>query len=256
MTPHLDDRLHDLLDGRLSAAERASAEAHLGECTRCRRELDALETVRNSLRDATAAPAKVPHALRTSVIAMLDRETARPPRGRYLGLVAAALLVVIAAALLWWQRTERLDLPKAVIADLGQFERGEAPLDVRSTDAAEIERYFASRGVPSRVFDLAMMQFTLEGGRVHAIDDRRSAFFVYRGAGGELVICQMFAGTTAELPPNLPRRENEGIVFHIAERDGATAVFWQEGPLVCVLTSKAVPREELVQLAFAKAMKV
>jgi hypothetical protein len=40
----------------------------------------------------------------------------------------------------------------------------------------------------------------------------------------------------------------------VYERDGVTSVFWQEGTVVCVLASD-LPREEVVQLAYAKAMK-
>ncbi len=37
--------------------------------------------------------------------------------------------------------------------------------------------------------------------------------------------------------------------------NGLTVVFWQEGAVTCVLTSDISP-EEVVQLAFAKAVKV
>jgi hypothetical protein len=57
--------------------------------------------------------------------------------------------------------------------------------------------------------------------------------------------------------PNCPRAptvcENKGIGFHICQKDGLSAVFWQEGAIVCVLISDVEP-EAVVQLAFAKAM--
>lgn len=41
-SPHLEEDLSAYLAGKLSEPERHAAEAHLGECPECRRELDAL----------------------------------------------------------------------------------------------------------------------------------------------------------------------------------------------------------------------
>jgi hypothetical protein len=49
---HLTDELSALLDGELPDDERASAEAHLSECDRCRAELDVTRVVRDRLRAA------------------------------------------------------------------------------------------------------------------------------------------------------------------------------------------------------------
>ena len=50
-------------------------------------------------------------------------------------------------------------------------------------------------------------------------------------------------------------RENKGIRFYIYRVNGLTAAFWQEGAVTCVLTSD-IASEEVIQLAFAKAVKV
>jgi hypothetical protein len=65
----------------------------------------------------------------------------------------------------------------------------------------------------------------------------------------------MYRGRTAELPYTAERRVHDGIGFLVYRRDGVTLVFWQEGEVVCVLASDVAP-EEVVALAFAKAMKV
>jgi len=49
-------------------------------------------------------------------------------------------------------------------------------------------------------------------------------------------------------------RDNSGFRFHIFQEDNLTLVFWQEGAIVCVLVSR-LPREEVIKLAFAKAMR-
>lgn len=50
-------------------------------------------------------------------------------------------------------------------------------------------------------------------------------------------------------------REHNGIAFQVYREGDLTLVFWQEGDVVCVLTS-AAPAEDVVQLAFAKAIRV
>ena len=81
-----------------------------------------------------------------------------------------------------------------------------------------------------------------------------SALFVYQGPNGRIVICQMFQGDQADLPPAGDIREQNGIEFHVYQEAGRTLVFWQEGEVLCVLTSD-IPVEDLVALAYAKAMK-
>ena len=63
----------------------------------------------------------------------------------------------------------------------------------------------------------------------------------------------MFLGQAGELPRGTTLRENKSLKFYTYQTNGVTAVFWQEGALVCVLVSDIAP-EEVVQLAFAKAM--
>ena len=82
---------------------------------------------------------------------------------------------------------------------------------------------------------------------------RSRALFVYRGPANEKLVCQMFVGQVDELPKGATLRENKGIKFYTYQSNGVTAVFWQEGTVVCVLVSDIAP-EEVVQLAFAKAM--
>jgi hypothetical protein len=107
----------------------------------------------------------------------------------------------------------------------------------------------------SRVFDLAMMGYGVAGARVHVVAGRPSALFTYRGPGGEVLLCQMYEGELAELPPGAGRRTHDGIEFLIYRRSDLTLVFWQEGDVVCVLVFD-IGSEAVVALAFAKAVKV
>ena len=125
-----------------------------------------------------------------------------------------------------------------------------------AADVGEVERYLERHlDFETRVFDLAMMEYLAVGGRVHDAGGVPSALFVYRGPDGRILLCQMFRARLEELPGGGDRRVNDGIEFQIYERDGKTVVAWQEGEVVCVLVSD-IPREQVIQLAFAKAVKV
>lgn len=253
---HLDDEIHDLLDGRLEPPERARVEAHLQECAACRSRREEIERLKLSLRSALA-PGTVPAELRASLDEALRREASRPP-GRTasrtaLPLLLAASLAVIAAGVLLFARR---DAVSDAARDFTRYKTGTLELSTRTENTAALERHFAENGIPfpARVFDLGMMGFRLVGGKVHRFGGGPSALFVYRSEEGRILVCQMYEGTTRRLPRGAERRTHNGIDFLVYGRDGGTVVFWQEGEIVCVLAGDA-PREDVVALAYAKAVR-
>jgi anti-sigma factor RsiW len=167
------------------------------------------------------------------------------------GLAAAAVLAV----LLW--RATQVDFVEAAAEDLAQVRAGALSMDLETADPAALERYFAETGLsfPTRVFDFGMMGYQLVGGRQNRIEGRSSALFAYRNEDGQIIVCEMYEGRLEELSVADEERENEGIRFRIYRVGDVTLVFWQEGEVVCVLTSYGDP-EEAIQLAFAKAVRV
>jgi hypothetical protein len=151
----------------------------------------------------------------------------------------------------------RLDLPSEVARDYRNYKAHRLPLMLRTEDVNEMEKFFSEEGIPyrTRVFDLGMMSYRLLGGRVHKLATRKSAFFVYRGKSDAILVCQMYRGDVTELPPGAIRRESKGILLYVYRLKGLTLTFWQEGAVTCVLASDMDP-EQVVQLAFAKAVKV
>ncbi|HZE70918.1 MAG TPA: hypothetical protein VE135_15530 [Pyrinomonadaceae bacterium] len=154
-------------------------------------------------------------------------------------------------------KTSRPDLPSEVARDYLNYKAGKVPLMLKTENVREMEKFFSEEGFPyqTRVFDLGMMSYRLLGGRVHKLTTHKSAFFVYRGKGDAILVCQMYPGKVTELHAGAVLRENKGIQFYIYRVKGLTLAFWQEGPITCVLTSDIDP-EQVVQLAFAKAVKV
>jgi anti-sigma factor RsiW len=259
---HPRDELHDLVDGRLGPAEQARAEAHLAECAECRREREAIARVKNAAASALVSR-EVPDDLAAHAIALLDREDrerigkgGKPgrPRMASFAYVAAAVAALIAIAL-YFARPR--DLPSLVAGDYTRFRAGEMTLEVETNDPAELEKFFAQRGVgfPTRVLDLRMMGYRLAGGRVLTDGTRKRAFFVYRGEGNKNLACQMYEGDVRHLSGAHEVREHGEFTFLVYRVKDQTQVFWQEGKVSCVLVGD-LPSEEVVQLAFAKAMKV
>jgi len=101
---HPEELLADYVDGSLSAADRATIDAHLRECSRCRGEVSLASAARAALGSVPIAP--VPGGIATAV---LDEEQGAPSgtRGgtpvwyRFVAVAAAvaAVVVVIAIAL-------------------------------------------------------------------------------------------------------------------------------------------------------------
>jgi anti-sigma factor RsiW len=252
---HFDDELQDLLDGRLESSTRERVERHLAACDVCRRRRGELAAVKASARRALRVE-EAPTDLSAAIASALDREADAGGRAR-LPSRALAVAAAVAAALALALFLRRPDLPTRAAQDFRRFQEGALALELRTEDPKRLETFFAQRGIPfpTRVFDLGMMSYRLTGGRAQTFAGRRAAFFVYRGPGDRLLVCQMYAGRTEELPRSAERTEHNGIAFLVFHRKGSTQVFWQEGEVTCVLVSDAPP-EEVLSLAFAKAMRV
>jgi len=256
------EELQDLLDGRLADPARAEIAAHVARCPRCREELAVLERARAAARGLP--PLAQPADLAVQIARALDAEDRASAPGRTrprlphrwpfvaAGLIAAAVLV---ALLLLPSAT--VDLPAAVARDFAGYRDARLALELRTGDPTALERFFAERGIafPTRVFDLAMMQYRLAGGRVHRVAGRPSALFAYTGPDAAPLICEMYGGPLAQLPRAAQQRVRDGITFRIYRVGGMTLVFWQEGAVVCVLASQR-NTDEVVQLAYAKAVRI
>jgi anti-sigma factor RsiW len=259
---HLGTTLQDFLDGRLDAAHQAEVRAHLQGCPQCRGQLEVLRWVRDvALKQLPGE--EVPPALAERVAAALDAadERARPAASPTFGwrwrrwAGAGALVAAVLVLLLAWP--PRADLVDAVANDFTAYSSGGLALDLRSSDGETVESLFVAGGMDfrTRVFDLGMMGYQLVGGRVHRLGSRPSALFAYRDPAGQNIVCQMYHGRLADLPRPDDVREHGGITFQVYRTGAVTLVFWQEGSVVCVLASD-VEYEAVIQLAYAKAVKV
>lgn len=256
---HPGEQLADLVDGRLREAEAATVRAHLEQCAACRAVHDELRAARGAAR-ALQAEVPMPADLLASVTRALDREDALerqaaparvPMTVRVLLQVAATFAIVLLFRAI---ATPPRDLPRELAAIQRRVGSPQLRLEVVSSDVQAIERYFAEAGAPRvRVIDLSMMGIVNEGGVRYLNNNRPVALMAYRTPSGARLVCQMYEGLLADLPPPAETREQNGFRFQVYRRGALTMVFWQEGDLVCVLGSE-LPAEEVMALAVAKAM--
>ena len=263
-TSHPVEALQDLFDNRLPPREVEPVRNHLASCETCQRVWRDLEASR-AATVLLRTERELPHGLLADVVNALDapdsldgRTDAVPRRpwsgGRRAWLSAAAVAVAAVGVGVWRLRREDSTIPALVARDLDRVTTGALVLDARTDQAMVLEAHFTRTGLPGiRVLDLAMMGFVLEGGSRHDLGGRPSALYVYRDRSGRPLVCQMYAGALADLPPTGDLRDNGRFRFHVYAEGGATTVFWQEGPLVCALASR-MPPDDVVALAFAKAM--
>jgi hypothetical protein len=292
-TPHFKEELQELLDNRLRRATRLEIEKHLALCEECSKEFRALSWAKELSRKQYEVDS-TPDRLQQDILAALDREDlgqrdkAGPLGIRWTSrkaiLVYSLLLLTVVGLILFYfllgkptgkepeltqqptpDKKEELpsqphsieNLPSEVASDYINYKAGGLPLMLTTEHVKQMEKFFSENGIPfqTRVFDLGMMNYRLMGGRVHKLGSRQSAFFVYRGTGNAILVCQMYPGQVTELPTAAVERENKGIRFYVYRVKEMTLTFWQEGAITCVLASDSDP-EEVVQLAFAKAIKV
>jgi anti-sigma factor RsiW len=253
---HFELELQDLLDGRLNPDERARVQAHVDGCAECRSVLEDLRRGRTWARDGLTA-ADVPRQLVDDLRRRLDgaprsRRATWIGRRKFLVIGAGAVAAGLATAV-YVRRGH--DWPSEAIDTYQAFQAGRRPLDAETPDPSTLEGFFRAR-VPfhTRVFDLAMMNYRLTGGRVDRLGGRPAALYVYAGPDNRHLLCEMFVGALTELTEPSERRDHTGIPFAIYRRGAYTAVFWPEGDVLCVVVSD-MPAEETIALAFAKAAK-
>lgn len=253
---HFDLELQDLLDGRLSPDEQTRVRAHVRSCDHCRDELDALGRSRDLVRNLAphAPPADLERDVKAALAASVpsDRHQFLVGRRRFVIVAGGAAAAAVVAAL-YLRRTA--DWPQDAIDAYREYQAGRRSLESQTSDPAALEVFFGAR-LPfhTRVFDLAMMNYRLLGGRTDRIGGRSAAMYVYAGRDQRHLLCEMFTGSMTGLPAPSERRERNGLNFFIYSRPPYTAVFWQEGEIVCVLVSD-MSAEETIALAFAKATK-
>jgi anti-sigma factor RsiW len=257
---HPLEMLQALVDGRLEVEARATLDAHVDGCDACRKELAELRRAKEEV-GGMETPV-IPPGLVARVRGALDAEDAgvglrgRLPIWLPLAAVAALIALVLVVPLAWRGGT---DPGEAVRAAVSTAVAERPPMEAEGLSPTDLEAWFAARGIrfPTRVFDLGGMDLELVGGRVPTVAGERSALWTYRRPDGNLVLCQMYEGS---VPPvgrdSEVNHRDDGVEFRTFRRGRVVLVFWQEGNVACVLAAEGLAPEELLSLAYAKAVRV
>lgn len=175
-----------------SGKEDAELAAHLEGCETCRSYLDQERCLRQELKNMRVM---APNSLADRLVVSLQAESANVmplvPRARAplpmrrLGSIAAVLAACLVTATVTWNLALRQDQAQliahdAVAAHLRALVQ-ETNVQVASTDSHTVKPWFASRvDFSPPVKDFATEGFTLVGGRLDYIANRRVATLVYK----------------------------------------------------------------------------
>ena len=113
-----------------------------------------------------------------------------------------------------------------------------------------VSRELAARQPALRVTlpSLSGASYALEGATVRQMLDAPGVVAIYHNRALDLVVAHAYAGTTADLPGPPEVRQIDGRRFVIQRKATNILVFWQDGPVVRVITS-SLPVEQVVRLA-------
>jgi hypothetical protein len=179
-------------------------------------------------------------------------ESSKRWRERDRPILAYGVMLVAAVSLVLNYFIKFPTLPDEAVARFREYCANKLPLQIETSDAATLERYFEAEGIsfPVRILDPAT--YALKGGRIQRMLNRKSGWYVYEGPGNTRFVFQMYSGSIEELPGGAEIRLDRRWSFHVYGRHGATVVFWSESDLCWALISDA-SAEETIRLAQASA---
>lgn len=262
--PVTDEALQTLLDGRLSASERAALEERVAHDPSATAALAALCRQRDDLRGLhrQLLDEPVPAALIAAGERLADSHERAGQWWRWGGMAASLLLVFGAGWLSHGQWAASQPQHNAVLAKAGvtgqEFARQAAvahavyapevrhPVEVAAAQQEHLVQWLSKRlGRPLKVPDLSLQGFELVGGRLLPGDGGARAQFMYQASGGERVT--LYLGAIDGAGGSAAGRET---AFSFSNAGPVPGFYWVDQGFGYALAGK-LPREGLMQLAQA-----
>ena len=240
--------LHAYFDNELDAVGAAAFESHLGRCSECLDEVEALHALRSSMNLGQLYE-KAPASLCKKVLADLRsaRTVSLVPDRRHLRWFAVATGLLLFAFTGWQlvsvqrgDREETVLAAKIVDAHLRSLQPGHLT-DVVSSDQHTVKPWFDGKvDFSPPVPDFADRGFPLEGGRLDVIDGRATAALIY---GRRKHLLNVFIWPTSEQDSS-PRP---------GSRQGYQWLDWRKGGMEFWVVSDAAPTDlEQLQRLFSQ----
>ncbi len=240
--------LGDFSDQDVTAAER-----HVTGCQNCQQFLGYNEQFRQFLQKTLGGIVTHP-TVRESLLERL----ARAQKGRYLswpkqwvGRAAVVALCILGSALLYVNVVQQHDevshpLVSLLIEDHVEFQLRDHPLDLRTSDKAQLEQWFARR-VDFAVSVPQVQGATLRGGRLCYLLGKRAALICYE-KGGIALSAYILEGERIDFSAmgRVVTANNRRIC--LGSGKGFHAALWKSSGLIYALISNLHPAE-LEQIA-------
>jgi anti-sigma factor RsiW len=216
--PTCDAMVDAYVDGELPATDSAAFELALEGCPECRRRLQAARTMSGLLRELPTEPApdllraRIERELRTISVKAAPRLLRELTRWN---AMAASLIVAVGIGWLGGNLSgQGARATDELISGYLRVASSEHSVDVASTDRHTVKPWFAGRiDYSPPVYDLKIVGFPLEGGRVDVIDGRKVSVLVYRHNQHRVALTLWPASSTGSVPPNVMQRDG----FALAE---------------------------------------
>ena len=253
-----------LVDEELSHLERASIEAHLEDCPRCRWAYEQERALKREIHKvgvSISMPAELKRKILTDHDILLQ-EPESPRRWNKMAVsfrpffrpaFGLALLVIVLLPVIYLMpRSQPISLAAVEIQE--KIMRGELslqtaknPNELRDWQIRAVNGKFAPMG-----YDLLPKHFQPVGGVVQDVNGRKMLVTVFKGTGMS-VTCFTFLGTEEDAPKDASVIFDHGrsMNYYTFSRNGYNAVLHRIDNVICILVSK-MPTEELLDLARVK----
>jgi len=248
------------LDDELAAEERRELELHLGECSACKKQVEAETAELDMLRGALVAP-PAPDMVKARVARLLDEEDARVAGterqrarsrinkwllpGSALLAAAAALLVFVGVGF----HSGPKDRPQTVAKEVVRQQTRSLPLEVQGASTGTwLKKNFAAVEPP---------QFTepgieLIGARATAVSGHDAALLRYLvnvGVNRVSLTAVLIADMRGDELSNGQELKVGKLTLHIHDADGQPAISYvDESHVGYVFTSERMSTQELLEL--------
>lgn len=248
------ERITAWVDGELrDPREVAALQAHVRGCDGCRMYAEAEAATKTLVSAGYAVPVEV-GGLRARIRERLDAATAPEPRRSPVrvprlawGALAAGLVVAVALSYIMLRplaTVEASPLIRAAVTDHVECMLGRLPLEVITTDLAQVDRWLRARlarpvGLPS----LASQSGAKMSTRWARLAKAEGAQILVERGGRML---SLFIMPVRETSRTLGRRVvRAGREFFVSQLEGYTVVFWRQGDLLYCLVSDGEEGEVL-----------
>ncbi len=220
--------LDPLVDGELSDPEQRAVRLHLDGCPSCRREVDEINQLRQTLQGAPrhAVPDSLPTEIRNR-LAEADGSTPHPARGRWITPVVSHAAAVLIGAVLVYGVVRPPGAPETptreIVAAHVRALMDDRLIQVRSSNTHTVAPWFAGKiDYAPTVIDLSAEGFPLVGGRVDYIRQRKVAARVYQRRKHRINLFILV--NNGERPATFVERSEKG--YHVVGWGDASFTYW------------------------------